>query len=105
MNFLTHHPRTKLFLQSTLLIGYIIFTIIQCSNAIDRNLSQPSNFITTVTAELDFPNIANTIGFLYFFGGTICLMFGFIVIQAIISLIKDFKDPKYKALFDEFKGN
>lgn len=105
MKFLTNHPKAKLFLQCSSLIGYIILVTLQCSRAIDRNLTTPSAFINQATIQLGLPGAANTIGFLYFLGSTIGLMLGYVFLQAIICLIKDLQNPDYQALFDELKGS
>ena len=99
MKFLENHPKTKLFIQCALSIGYFIFIIIQCSHTIDRNLLHPTPFIEAVTAALNLSNVANTIGFLYLVGGFTGFILGVIILRAIVDVRKDIKS--IKTLFEE----
>lgn len=89
VRFLEHHPKLKLFLQSASFLGYIVFTIIQCSRAIDRNTPIPNTFIGITAAQLSFPSVANAIGFIYCIGGFLGFIFAVVILQALTSAIKD----------------
>lgn len=99
MKFLENHPKIKLFIQCVLSIGYFIFIIIQCSRAIDRNLSHPTPFIEATTVKFNFPNVANAIGFLYLVGGFTSFILIVIISQALTSVIKEAKS--INSLFKE----